>query len=69
MDSPLLTDDDNGAVQDDTRPTFYIGHHDSKRTEVSPQLLQQAQDCGVSISQALLGGSRLLIEALYSMLC
>ena len=49
MDSPVLTADDNGALGNNSRPTFYIGHHDSKRTEASPQLLQQAQDSGVSI--------------------
>ena len=49
MDSPILAADDNGAMGNESKPTFYIGHHDSRRTEVSPQLLQQAQDCGVSI--------------------
>lgn len=32
----------------ETRTVFYIGHHDSKRTEVSPELLHQAQDCNVN---------------------
>ena len=50
-----MADEDNGTMGDDSRPTFYIGHHDSKRTDVSPQLLQQAQDCGVSTLLNLAG--------------
>lgn len=52
MDSPRMTDEDAGPIADETRPTFYIGHHDSKRTDFSPQLLQQVQDCGVGAPQS-----------------
>ncbi len=49
MESPIMAPDENGAAGQDSRPTFYIGHHDSKRTEVGLQLLQQSQDSGVSM--------------------
>ena len=49
MDSPVLAADDNEALGNESKPAFYIGHHDSKRTDIPPQLVQQAQDCGVSI--------------------
>lgn len=35
---------------DEYKPTFYIGHHESDRTRVTPDLLRQAQDCNVSSS-------------------
>ena len=50
MEPSILSVEENGAAMHDARPTFYIGHHDRKRTEVVPQLLQQAQDCGVSLA-------------------
>lgn len=39
---------DGDAIADELKPIFYIGHHDTKRTEVTAHLLQQAQDCNVS---------------------
>jgi protein arginine N-methyltransferase 5 len=37
-----------------TAPIFYIGHHETKRgLDVSPELIQHAQDLGVSIRAAL----------------
>ncbi len=39
MESPEL---------DDYVPTFYIGHHESDRIRVTPELLHLAQDSGVS---------------------
>ena len=49
MDSPIMTDEDASPMADESRPTFYIGHHDSKRTDFTPQLLRQVQDCGVRL--------------------
>ena len=49
MDGQPIGDPDPLAPEDEYKPTFYIGHHDSKRTEVQPSLLQQAQDCNVSL--------------------
>jgi hypothetical protein len=38
---------------DATAPLFYIGHHETKRDmDVSPELIQHAQDLGVSIREA-----------------
>jgi protein arginine N-methyltransferase 5 len=34
---------------DGTAPIFYVGHHETKRSlDVSPELVQHAQDLGVS---------------------
>lgn len=38
---------------DATAPIFYIGHHETKRDlDVSPELIQHAQDLGVSMKEA-----------------
>ena len=50
MESSNVVADENENTEHESRPTFYIGHHDGMRTEVGSQLLQQAQDSGVSIS-------------------
>ena len=55
MEPSTLSAEENGDAIHDARPAFYIGHHDRKRTEVMPQLLQQAQDCGVSPAVKHLG--------------
>lgn len=37
------------SMADDYTPTFYIGHHESKRAlPISERTLRQAQDVGVS---------------------
>lgn len=38
MDSPA----------EDWNPTFWTGHHDSKRVRVTPEVLEQAHACNVS---------------------
>jgi protein arginine N-methyltransferase 5 len=42
---------DYSEGMDESFPVFYIGQHESKRTlHVSPELVQHAQDLGVSES-------------------
>ena len=40
-------------VADDYVPTFYIGHHESDRIRVTPELLRQAQDFNVNDERIL----------------
>jgi protein arginine N-methyltransferase 5 len=45
---PFVADHDPASPIDDFTPTFYIGHHESKRPlPVTDFVLRQAQDVGV----------------------
>jgi hypothetical protein len=48
---PLAAEADLPSPVDDYTPTFYVGHHESKRPlPVTDFVLRQAQDVGVSAS-------------------
>ena len=48
IQEPLLSPEQFSSIADDYTPTFYVGHHDSKRPlPVTGFVLRQAQDVGV----------------------
>lgn len=67
LQQPLLGPEaDLPSPVDDFTPTFYIGHHESKRPlPVTDFVLRQAQDVGVSMSV----DPRVPVLRLYSMTC
>lgn len=64
---PLVAEADPPSPLEEFTPTFYIGHHESKRPlPVTDFVLRQAQDAGVSVPSS---ASMQAPADLFSMTC
>jgi len=58
LQQPLVGEVDASLLLEEFTPTFYVGHHESKRPlPVTDFVLRQAQDVGVCLYQIPIDGN------------